>query len=259
MKHLKLRTFDRRTVEGQRKTLGFDPKNIQPTSTSLKDAEKNLVTRCLAGEQKAWEEICRSYHDTVANVASWEKWRFDPYELEDVTQDIMLEIVTSLKNFKFKSDLRTFIYRIAVHTCIGRLKKKLTLKRINQSVLVHIDTIESGRGEHCGHLCVDMSKNQEQLLLEREMLHRVMSMLLRMDENCKDLIMQRYFAEAPFEEIARKTGIKTNTLVIRLKRYLIRFQSILNEEMWTSNPYWRRGTFSRKNYSGQASALNVSS
>ncbi|MGO9121097.1 MAG: RNA polymerase sigma factor [Desulfomonilaceae bacterium] len=259
MNHLKFRTFDRKKVEGQRKTLGFDPEKIQPTSTSLKDAEKVLVGRCLAGEQKAWEEICRSYHDTVANVASWEKWRFDPHELEDVTQDIMLEIVTSLKNFKFKSDPRTFIYRIAVHTCIGRLKKKLTLKRINQSVVAHIDTIESGRGEHCGHLCVDMSKNQEELLLEKEMLHRIMRTLLRMDEDCKDLIMQRYFAEVPFQEIARKTGIKTNTLVIRLKRYLIRFQSILNEERWTTNPYWRRGTFSRKNYSEQASGLNVSS
>lgn len=259
MDHLKFRTFDRKPVEGLRKTFGFNPKKIQPNSTSLKDAERNLVTRCLAGEQKAWEEICRSYRGTIANVASWEKWRFDQHELEDVSQDIMLEIVTSLKNFKFKSDLRTFIYRIAVHTCIGRLKKRLTLKRINQSVLVHIDPIESGRGEHCGHLCVDMSKNQEELLLEKEMLHRIVGTLQSMDEDCKDLIMQRCFAEVPFQEIARKTGIKTNTLVARLKRYLIRFQTILNEEMWTTNPYWRRETFSRKNYSGQASGLNVSS
>src|SRR5208283_3679994 len=26
-------------------------------------------------------EICRSYHGTIANVAAWEKWRFDPHEL----------------------------------------------------------------------------------------------------------------------------------------------------------------------------------
>lgn len=186
--------------------------------------------RCLAGEQRAWEEVCHRYKGTIANVASWEKWRFDPHELEDVTQDIMLEIITSLKGFEFKSDLRTFIYRIAPNACIGRLKTKLRLKRIKQSVLVHVDPIESGTGEYCGHICVDLSKNQEELLLEKEMLHRVMRALLRMDECCKELIIQRYFAEIHFHEIARKTGIKKNTLVIQLKRYLVRLLSILQED-----------------------------
>ncbi len=225
----------------------------------MKDAEKNLVRRCLTGEQAAWEEICRSYSGTIANVASWEKWRFEPHELEDVTQDIMLEIITSLKNFNFKSDLRTFIYRIAVHTCIGRLKKKLTLKRNNGSVPIHIDPFESGKGEHCGYVCVDMSKNQEQLLLEKQMLHCVMRTLLRMDEDCKDLIMQRYLAEIPFREIAQRTGVKCNTLVIRLKRHLIRFQNILNEDMWNSDPSWCAERMPRRNHSVQASTLNAGS
>ena len=183
--------------------------------------------RCFAGEQRAWEEVCQCYSGTIANVASWEKWRFDPHELEDVTQDIMVEVITALKNFQFKSDTRTFIYSIAVHTCIGRLEKKLTLKRIKQSVLVYIDPIESGTDEHCGHICVDPSKNPEELLLEKEKLQHVMSALLRMDEHCKRLIKQRYFAEVTFREIARRTGIKKNTLVIQLKRYLIRLHAML--------------------------------
>jgi hypothetical protein len=86
-------------------TFGSSPMNIQPPSISLKDTEKILVGRCLAGEQRAWEEVCKCYTGTIANVASWEKWRFDPHELEDVTQDIMLEITTSLMDFEFKSDL----------------------------------------------------------------------------------------------------------------------------------------------------------
>jgi hypothetical protein len=69
---------------------------IQPPTTSLKDAEKILVGRCLAGEQRAWEEVSQCYNGTIANAASWEKWRFDPHELEDVTQDIMLEVITAI-------------------------------------------------------------------------------------------------------------------------------------------------------------------
>jgi len=114
------RSIEKAVEVGGSETLGSSPVNV---STCLKDAEKILVGRCLAGEQRAWEEVCQCYSGTIANVASLEKWRFDPHELEDVTQDIMLEIITALKNFEFKSDLRTFIYRIALNTCIGRLEK----------------------------------------------------------------------------------------------------------------------------------------
>ena len=212
---------------GQSKTCGSNPMKIQPPTTRLKDAEKILVGRCLAGEQGAWAEVCQCYSGTIANVASWEKWRFDPHELEDVAQDIMLEVITALKNFEFKSDLRTFIYSIAVHTCIGRVKTKLTVKRIHRSVLVHIDPIESGTGEYCGHICIDPSKNPEELLLEKEKLQRVMRALLRMDEHCKRLIMQRYFAEVTFRELARRANLKPNTLLVQLKRSLIRLHAKL--------------------------------
>ncbi len=229
---------------------------IRHTTTSSKDAEKILVRRCLAGEQSAWEEICQCYNKTIANIASRKKWRFDPHELEDVTQDIMTEVIASLKKFEFKSDLRTFIYRIALNTCIGRLKRKLTLKRNGQSAMVPIDPIESGTGEYCGHICTDRSKNQEEVLLEKEMLHCILRALLRTDNHCKELIMQRYFAEVPFHEIARETGKKTNTLAMQLRRYLIRFQNILKEEMWTTTPYWRAETISQKNCSDTRNVIS---
>ncbi len=212
----------------QPKNLESSPVKIQlPTTANLKDAEKTLVGRCLAGEERAWEELCQFCGGTIGKIASSGKWRFDPHELEDVTQDIMLEIVTSLKNFEFKSDLRTFVYSIAVHTCIGLLEKKLTRKRIHQSGLVHIDPFESGTGVNCGHICVDRSKNPEELLVEKETLQRVMRAVMSMDGYCKQLIMQRYFAEVTARDLALRYKVKSNTLVVQLKRSLVRLHAML--------------------------------
>ena len=202
---------------------------LNPTP-SLNDNEKTLLHRCLSRENMAWEEFCQCYYGTIASIASWKKWRFDPQDLEDVTQDILIELIRSLKNFEFKSDLRTFVYRVAVNTCIARLRRKLTLKRSTFSVPVALDPIESGTDEDFGHICVELAKNQEELLLEKETLQRIRKALFRLEEHCKELIRQRYFADVPFREIARRTGIKTNTLVVQLKRCLIRLLSILNEE-----------------------------
>jgi RNA polymerase sigma-70 factor, ECF subfamily len=194
------------------------------------DDEKILLNRCLTGDPEAWEEFCQCYYGTIASIASWKRWRFDTQDLEDVTQDIVAELIRSLKNFEFKSDFRTFVYKIAVRTCIARLRKKSTLKRSFHSAPVPVDPIESGTEAGWGHICIEFGKNQEELLLEEETIHRVKKALYRLEEYCKELIKQRYFAEIPFHEIARKTGVKTNTLVIQLKRCLIRLLSIMNEE-----------------------------
>lgn len=194
------------------------------------DSERILLNRCLTGDRDAWEDFCKCYYGTIASIASWKKWKFDPQDLEDVTQDILIELIRSLRNFEFKSDLRTFVYKIAVRTCIARLRKKTTLKRSSSSVPVPIDPIESATEANWGHICIENAKNQEELLLEKETIHRIRKALFRLEEYCKELIKQRYFAEIPFSEIARKTGVKTNTLVIQLKRCLIRLLSILNEE-----------------------------
>ncbi len=204
---------------------------VEPNqSNDLNDTERILLSRCLTGDPEAWEEFCRCYYSTIAAIASWKKWRFDAQDLEDVTQDILAELIRSLKNFEFKSDFRTFVYKIAVRTCIGRLRKKSTLKRGSHSFPVPVDTIEAGTEASWGHICTAIAKNQEQLLLEKETIHRMKKALYRLEEYCKELIKQRYFADIPFHEIARKTGTKANTLVIQLKRCLMRLVSIMNEE-----------------------------
>src|SRR5208283_2040946 len=64
------RSIEKAVEVGGSETLGSSPVNV---STCLKDAEKILVGRCLAGEQRAWEEVCQCYSGTIANVASLEK------------------------------------------------------------------------------------------------------------------------------------------------------------------------------------------
>jgi RNA polymerase sigma-70 factor (ECF subfamily) len=201
------------------------------TTYTLDNSERLLVARCLRGEQKAWDELFGSHYRTVSSVASWKKWGFDAQEVEDVTQDIVVQIVTSLKTFEFKSSLSTFAYRIAVNTCTAHLREKKAIKRKTYSAQVALDPIESGTDGQESQVCVNPGKSQEELLLEQETLRSLYAALLRLEKRCKELIQQRYFRQMSFHEIAQSTGIKTNTLVVQLKRCLARLLSILKEEM----------------------------
>lgn len=200
-------------------------------ATGCADAgERLLVARCLTGDQAAWEAFVDAHYCAIVSVVSWKKWRFDTQEIEDVTQEVMAEIVKALKTFEFKSNLGTFVYRIAVNTCGGNLRKKTAIKRRLYSAQVALDPIESGADRQRMEICVNPGRNQEEALLEQEELFSLKKALFKLDEQCKNLIRQRYFSDSSFEEISRRTGIKTNTLVVQLKRCLARLLTVLKEK-----------------------------
>ncbi len=211
---------------------------VQGKVTSYSEmGEKALVSRCVKGDHVAWEEFFRRHYGAISSVASWRKWRFDPNELEDVKQDVIVQIIKSLQTFGFKSSLGTFVYKIAVNTCIAQLRRKRALKRKADCAEVALDPIESGTDdENWAHICIAPDKNQEQLFQDQETLDSMKKALFRLDDSCKALIDQRYFEESSFQEISQKTGVKVNTLIIRLKRCLTRLLISMGEERRAVSP-----------------------
>jgi len=205
---------------------------VQAKVTNHSDiGERSLVASCVEGDHKAWEEFFKRHYGAISSVASWRKWRFDPHELEDVKQEVTLQVIKSLQTFSFKSSLGTFVYKIAVNTCIAHLRRRRALKRKADCADVALDPIESGtEDENRAHICVTPDKNQEQLFQERETLESLKKALFKMDDRCKELIDQRYFEEISFQEISQLTGVKVNTLIIRLKRCLARLLISMEED-----------------------------
>jgi RNA polymerase sigma-70 factor (ECF subfamily) len=193
--------------------------------------ERLLVAKCVKGDHSAWEEFFRRHYGAISSVASWRKWRFDPHELEDVKQEVTLQIIKSIETFSFKSSLGTFVYKIAVNTCIAHLRRKRALKRKADCGEVALDPIESGtEDENWAYICATPNKNQEELFQERETLESLKKALFNMDDRCKELIDQRYFEEISFQEISQQTGVKVNTLIIRLKRCMARLLITMEED-----------------------------
>jgi len=187
------------------------------------DDERFLVQGCLAGDKLSWDRFFEIHYGTIRSVAGWRKWGFDTYEVDDVTQEILEETVKSLQRFDFRSQVSTFLYRIAVNTCISHLRKKKARKRICDHDCVPLNL--SSRADHeyeSGHVTPDPHKNQEDMLLESENIHALRKGLDSLGRQCRELIGYRYFEELSFQEIASKLNTKQNTLVIQLKRCLLR-------------------------------------
>jgi RNA polymerase sigma-70 factor, ECF subfamily len=70
------------------------------------------------------EEVFRKYRDTVYRTCL--RYLKEPGDAEDLTQEVFIKLHRKLPEFRGDSSLTTWIYRIAVNTCIDFLRTRRT-------------------------------------------------------------------------------------------------------------------------------------
>ncbi|UTW62433.1 RNA polymerase sigma factor [bacterium SCSIO 12741] len=96
--------------------------------TSYQEAsDLQLRSDALNGNTKALDQLIRNHYAFIYNVAL--KMVLDPNDAEDVTQEIVIKIITHLGKFQGRSSFRTWLYRIVVNHI-------LTLKKMHCEYIV---------------------------------------------------------------------------------------------------------------------------
>jgi RNA polymerase sigma factor (sigma-70 family) len=84
--------------------------------------EEALVVRARGGDRGALEELIRGSKDLVYNLAV--RMLGDPAEAEDVSQEILIRVVTGLASFRGESSFRTWVYRVASNHLLTARKRR---------------------------------------------------------------------------------------------------------------------------------------
>jgi len=82
-----------------------------------------LIDRFKGGDQSAFEELVLKYQDRIYNLCR--HMLGNTHEAEDAAQDTFLKAYVKLKDFKPEASLYTWLYRIAVNTCLDYKKRPL--------------------------------------------------------------------------------------------------------------------------------------
>ena len=91
-----------------------------------------LIKRFVSDDESAFEELFGRYKQKIFNLV----YRYiGPYpETEELTQDVFIKVYKSAQTFKGKSKFSTWIYRIAVNTCLNyKKKKRLVMESLDKS------------------------------------------------------------------------------------------------------------------------------
>jgi RNA polymerase sigma-70 factor, ECF subfamily len=95
---------------------------ILPAKTSAKESDGALLAAIGTGDRRALEELYLNYHRRLARFLS----RFTPrYEnVEEIINDTFLVVWQSAKDFRYASQVSTWIFGIAYRTALKSLRRQ---------------------------------------------------------------------------------------------------------------------------------------
>jgi len=99
-----------------------------------RDTDYPLINKIVDRNERGLYELFQKYHSPVYNFVY--KQLKDRAVADELTQDIFVNIIESLRDFRFQCSLKTFIFTIARNKIIDHMRKK-KIKRILFSALPH--------------------------------------------------------------------------------------------------------------------------
>ncbi len=136
------------------------------------DRDEILIDLAVQGNREALEELIQRHQTWIYNIAL--RMVSLPMDADDITQDVLLIILTKLSTFKKQSNFRTWLYRIVANHVIN-MKKRRAEKNIS-SFDEYWDEIDSTPdSEFRDREAIPMDV---QLLLEEIKINCMMGMLL---------------------------------------------------------------------------------
>lgn len=123
---------------------------------------------------------------------------------EDVTQDIFVKCYKSLHTYKGNSNLKTWLWRIAINHCKDYLKSWY-----NKKVIVTEDDFTYMESQ---------KESVEQIVIQNAEDSRLASAVMSLPIKYREVIYLFYYEELSIKEIATVIEVKENTIKTRLKK-----------------------------------------
>jgi RNA polymerase sigma-70 factor (ECF subfamily) len=175
------------------------------------ESDRELVSKALQGNQKAFRRIVERYHSTAYAVIRGILGDSD--EVDDVLQNVYIKIYRGLAGFRGESRLSTWIYQIARNEAINAARRR-------RPEGTPVEEVVLPAGEAASP---EVSYGRQELSEQME------AAMAGLDENYRMALELRYMGERSYEEIAETMDLPVGTVKtyiyrgkVQLKKFLTR-------------------------------------
>ena len=156
--------------------------------------DSKITDETMNALEKKFAQMVGEHKSTIYTVCYM--FSQDADEVSDLFQEVLINLWKGFEGFEHRSDIKTWIYRVALNTCISIDRKK----RRSASVPLTLDI----------NLFEDRDEDSRQV----DMLHKRISKLQPFDR----AIVLLWLEDLSYEEIGQIVGITAKNVSVRLFR-----------------------------------------
>ena len=201
------------------KSIVFDHEEIgraaaspSPIATRTAD-EPTFIDRLKAGEAAAFDTLIDRYSSDI--YALLFRLTENAEEASDLTQDTFLRALRSIKGFRGDSELKTWLFRIAINESRNRFR---WWKRRRRDVTISLDATYGDSETPFSDTLADGSSSPEDAALSREREYAIKAALAEIPDVYREAIILCDIEGMSYDETAVALGIGIGTVKSRISR-----------------------------------------
>jgi RNA polymerase sigma-70 factor (ECF subfamily) len=201
------------------KSVTFDDEDIGRAASSGKSAYAGrtedllFIDRLRAGDSMAFDALINRYSNDVYGLLY--RLTENAEEAGDLTQDTFLRAFRSISGFRGDSELRTWLFRIAINESRNRFR---WWKRRRRDKSISLEATIGETDLTIGDTLSDTSAGPEELALAREREYALAAALLDLSEIYREAVVLCDIEGLSYEEAAAALRINLGTVKSRLSR-----------------------------------------
>lgn len=194
-----------------------------------KEIDEEIIRDFLQGKEAAFEKLVYRHEKKIYTLSYHYTGKQE--DALDITQEIFLRVYRYLPKFRFKAAFSTWLYRLAVNTCLDfiRRQKKIVLFPLEDS---------SFKQEELKESFTSAWKQPEKELERAELRQAVQACLNSLPEEQRVPLVLKEFQEMSYAEISLILKIPLGTVRSRISRGRHKLKKIFIErELLVPNAY----------------------
>lgn len=161
-----------------------------------------LLEACRAGDRDAFRALYDAYKDRVYSIAFY-FFHGDAGAASDVTQQVFLKLITSIRQFRGEAEFSTWLYRMVVNVCLD-----IARARRGDAASADRTRLEA----------VAATGSHEEDYARSQMASSVRAAVAGLPAKFRIAVLLRYFEDLSYEEMAKALHCSMGTVASRLSR-----------------------------------------
>jgi RNA polymerase sigma-70 factor (ECF subfamily) len=181
-------------------------------------SDSQLCAKAVGGDTEAFSLLVSRHQRRIWMIC---RQYVGPEEADGAAQETFVKAYRKLGTFDGRAKLTTWLTRIAINTCVDRLRQRGRLgRRVEVEDDADTDPLEQ---------IVDQAADPERRAIQRQAVRRLEVCEAGLPERQREVFRLRFYAGLELDEIARALGVHVGTVKTQLHRAVHRVRAELGD------------------------------